>query len=503
MDRSHPQTTSELDKSASADSPRPARYLDCVHARVLVVLGILASCQSYAPRPLAPAVQREAWAARTLRGSSLHEFLERLEARSEAAAGEFAAADGLSLRESQLVALVFNPRLRVARLRAGQAAAGAEQAGRWADPGLELSALRISESVPDPWVISPGLSFSIPLSGRLGAERGLAEAERKAAAGAVLEAEWSVWRDVQVAWIEWSAVRLRLEETERLALDMEGLVTTTTELAERGEIPRTEASLFQVEELQRRNRLRRLAGEADAGRQRLLGLLGLAPTASVELVPAIALACAGQAGEDGAGGPDAIELRNPGLERLRHEYRVSEQALRHEIRKQYPDLTLGPLFESDAGQSRVGFLGALPIPFLNGNRRAIAEARARREIARAIVETTYEMLVSRWTVAVTLAESLASQRVEMVQVLLPLVDRQVEDAFELLRLGEGATTLVLLESITRAFQAKLELIDTRAAEALARTEVAYLTGPELTHAITPGTAIDATTDSPSAAEENQ
>lgn len=480
MDRFRPKTASESDEPARSNSPRPARRLDGPKAGLLVVLAALASCQSYEPRPLDPAAHREAWHGRTLEGGSLREFLDRLADCSDAAEEELDLADGLSLQESQLVALVFNPSLRIARLRVGRAAAGAKQAGRWADPKLEFAILRITEGVPDPWVITPGLNFSIPLSGRLEAERGLAEAEQRAAEGAVLEAEWSVWRDVRVAWIEWSAARMRVEETERLVLDMEGLVGSASELADRGEIPRIEASLFRVEETQRRNQLRRLTGEVDAWEQRLRGLMGLAPTAFVELVPAIALPAAGAAEEGSATGPDAIQLRNPELARLRQEYQVSEQTLRHEIRKQYPDLTLGPLFESDEGQSRIGFLGAIPLPFLNANRRAIAEARAEREVARAAVETTYEILVSRWAASTARAESLAIQREELVELLVPLVDRQVEDAFELMRLGENASTLVLLESLTRAFQAKLDLIDTRAAEALARTEVAYLIGPEAT-----------------------
>jgi len=477
LDRSHPRTASRFEDPASRTLRGSARSHDGACAGVLVVLAVLASCQSYEPRPLDPAAHREAWHARTLEGASLREFLERLEDHRPGPTEEFDPADGLSLREGQLVALVYNPSLRVARLRVGRAAAGAKHAGLWADPQLDLAVLRITDSVPDPWVITPGLTFTLPLSGRLAAERGLAEAERRAAEGTVLEAEWSVWRDVRSAWIEWSAARLRVEETERLVADMEGLVRTASGLADRGEIPRTEASLLRGEETQRRNQLRRLSGEVDAWEQRLRGVMGLPPTAPVDLVPEIALPTT-NAGEPP--GPDAIEVRNPGLVRLRVEYDVSEETLRREIRKQYPDLTLGPLFESDEGQSRIGLLGAIPLPFLNANRRAIAEARAEREVARAAVESTYEILVSRWAGATARAESLASQREEMARVLVPLVDRQVEQAFELMRLGEGATTLVLLESLTRAFQAKLDLIETRAAEALARTEVAYLIGPEAT-----------------------
>ena len=51
-------------------------------------------------------------------------------------------------------------------------------------------------------------------------------------------------------------------------------------------------------------------------------------------------------------------------------------------------LTLGPMYESEQGQSRIGFFGVVPLPFLNANRRGIAQARASRELARAAFETT-------------------------------------------------------------------------------------------------------------------
>ena len=108
--------------------------------------------------------------------------------------------------------------------------------------------------------------------------------------------------------------------------------------------------------------------------------------------------------------------------------------------------------------------------------RAIARARVDRELARATLEAQYESLVGRWTAVDARARALARQRADLEQVLVPLVDRQVQQAAELVRLGEG-TGLVLLESLTRAHRVKLDLIETRSDEARARVELAYLTGP--------------------------
>jgi len=448
-------------------SPKTVGSIALVLAPVLV---IAASCQSYESRPLSPAEHRADWHARTLEDSSLGDFLERLDEDPARAPAAFDPADGLTLDEAQLVALVFNPGLRIARLRAGRAAASAEHAGLWADPELLVSVQHISESVPDPWIVTPALTFTIPTSGRLAAERGLADATLRAAEIRAREAEWSVWYDVRRAWAEWSAARLRAEETERLVSAMQPLVRTGTQLAERGELPRTEAGLFSLEQAQRRNLARRLRGEVLAAEQRLRAHLGLAPEAPVSFVPSL------EPQDSGPATSDELAERNPSLARLREEYEVAEESLRHEVRKQYPDLTLGPIYELDEGQSSIGLIGGLPLPFLNANRRAIAEARVDRELARAAFETEYEILIGRLAVAGARAAALTEQRAEIEQVLVPLVDAQLDDVLQLMRLGEG-TSLVLLESLTRAHQTKLELIETRLAETLARAELGYLTGP--------------------------
>ena len=274
-----------------------------------------------------------------------------------------------------------------------------------------------------------------------------------------------------------------MEETERLASELELLVETTARLAEAGELPRTEAALFGLELAQRRASLTRLAGEIAEAEQGVRALLGLAPEAPVELVPTLVLS-RGSTGGDGAFGEartfgeaeDELVARNPELARLRDQYRVAEETLRREVAKQVPDLTLGPLYESDEGQSRIGFLAGIPLPFLNANRRAIAEAGAERELARAALETALERLVGRRAALTARLDGLSAQRAEAERTLLPLAERQLADATRLVELGEGGT-LVLLESLTRAHRARLELVELHAAEARARADLEHLIGP--------------------------
>jgi len=467
---------------AAAWPPRSRRRLRTTlpHACWTV---LLASCQSYQPAPLDPDAHRAAWHARTIEESAVRPFLERLEhferTRCEPNA-RFDATDGLDLAEGRLVALAFNPDLRLARLRGGRAAARAEHAGRWADPRFSLNVLRIAQSIPDPWLIAPSLSVSIPLSGRLAAERELAAARSAAADERTLEAEWTVWCDVEAAWLAWSAARLRVVELERFVETLDEITPRMDRLAEQGELATTEARLFALEASERIGDLQRERGDVAALGERLRSLLGLAPEAPVELEP---LPLKAPARRPAALEPARLTEGNPSLRRLKREYDVSERALKREIRKQYPDLTLGPTFESESGQSRFGLSGGLPLPFFNRNRQGIATARAERELARAAYESHYERLIGQWSANHALAVHSAEQRSVLVEELMPLIDRQLVDALELLRLGEGSA-LVLLESLTRAHEAKLELVDVGEREALARLELTRLTGPENPTAVT-------------------
>ena len=442
---------------------------------------LLAGCQAYAPSPLDPYAHRAAWHGRALEGDSLAAFVDRLDrVATGAAADRFDPADGLDLSEGELVALVFNPELRLARLRLARAEASAEHAGRWQDPQLSLGVMRVTESVPDPWYVNPSLLFTVPLSGRLSAERGQARAARTAAEERVAEAEWHVLLEVRKAWAEWSAAQLRSQETARLLERIAPLVEVTTRLGASGELSRIEAGLFPIEQGLRANELRRLRTETDAAEQRLRAHLGLAPEAPLRLVPSLVVRR-----DTGARGPtpgptpvlvpgDFAE-RHPTLARLQAEYEAAEESLRGETAKQWPNLSLGPQYESDVGQSRVGFLGTIPLPLLNANRQGIAEARADRELARAAYETTYETLVGRRAAAAVRADGLAAQLDELERELVPLVDRQLEDALRIAELGEGSS-LALLETLTRAHELRLELVETRLAAALAGADFEHFSG---------------------------
>ena len=437
----------------------------------LSTMAVLAGCQSYDPSPLDAAAHREAWHARTPADESVTTFAERLNEASPDKPVAYDPEDGISLAEGELVAMVYNPDLRLARLKAGVALATADHAGRWDDPQLGVDLLRITESVSDPWIVTAGLAITLPISGRLEAEKSRADAAYQAQLLKVAEAEWKVRHEVRLAWLEWSAAKVKLQQQEQLIESIGTLVDATKKLADAGELPSTEAGLFAIERVQRRYELRRLQGKVAAAEQRLRALLGLSPNAPLQLNPT-AISVASSFDDSNKTTVD----NNPALARLTQEYEVAEQTLLREVRKQYPDLTIGPVVESDEGQSRIGLSGGIPLPILNANKQGIAEAKAERELARAAYETEYERLVGSLAQTQAKAKALTGERELVADEMAPLVDQQVNRARKLLDLGEGGG-LVLLESLVRAHETKLHLIDVQLDEAKAYAELTYLAGP--------------------------
>lgn len=346
---------------------------------------LVAGCQSYEHEPLDLAGYRQMWEARDVASEGVQAFAQRLNARTEQA--PFDADDGVSLREAEAIALVFNPELRAVRLEARGPAMGAEHAGRWDDPQLGVDVLRILESVEEPWISGVGLDFTIPLSGRLGAEKALADAEAAAAWHEAATAEWEVLGRLREAWVRWSASRQRAVLLADYLTRLDGMSNVADRLADAGEITTLEARLLRIERLTRQAESARLMAEASAGRVAILSLLGLVPEAEIDLVPTLAL-------ESEARDEDRHLrlLEHPRMKLATARYEVAEQRLRTEIKKQYPDLAIGPRFEEEEGQSRVGLGLGIPVPVFNANRREITEAAAQRDAERARAEETYEDL---------------------------------------------------------------------------------------------------------------
>lgn len=451
--------------------PRPTRAM-LPRLGSAVAICALAGCQSYERVPLDLADHRAAMNARAGTAEPISRFLERLAAEGSAVPERFNLADGLSPAEGEVFALFYNPDLRLARLDAGVALANFETAGLWEDPQFGFDGAEIL-SPAGPFEYGLTLSLTIPVSGRLGVEKDRAGAAYEAELRQIVDAEWSTRARVRSAWAGWGAATERLRLLQGVIDQIERIAAITDRLEAAGELTRVEARLLRAELIETRADVAH-AQLAEAGaRIDLLGLMGLPPDAGVELLHSLSPTSAAEAS-------DAV-LRliesNTTLAVRRAEYLVAEETVRLEVRKQYPDITIGGGYGSEDNDDRLLLGVSLPIPILNANRDAIAEARARREVARAAAETTFERLVRELAIARAEHSAARTQRETFERDLVPMLDEQSSDVERLADLGD-VDTLILLETVTRMFDAKSRLLDLRLAEIDAAIEITRLLGPD-------------------------
>lgn len=308
-----------------------------------------------------------------------------------------------TVADAERLALFANPEINAKRLKAQRGAAEAKAAGWWEDPSLDIDLQRIVQSSSHPFLMGSSLAFTIPLSGVPGLEAEAARAYAEADALDVLSAEQDLRADVRAALVKWSA-------TERRAATLRGTVedprirraeSTATRLGEIGEVDETDVSAMRRRRHGRVHALRRAEQDAEEARLRFCSLLGVLPTADVAPPPDVWQ----------TNGLDFVRAPVPSPDALVGHVKVraalarlggTEKALHAEIRRQYPDLTLGPGYSREEGQDRAGLVAGISLPLWNRNRAGIAAAESERDIARQTALDVWRGLVCDVDAAVRL-----------------------------------------------------------------------------------------------------
>lgn len=439
---------------------------------LVIMLCTLAGCQSYERAPLDLTKHRAAFDTRIENIEGIERFAERLSHQGDAVPDRFDPTDGLTRAEGEVLALFYNADLRIARLNAGVARATFETAGLWEDPRFGFDGAEIL-SPSGPFQYGLTLSLTIPVSGRLGVEKDRAGAAYETELRRIVDAEWRTRALVRSAWGAWSIESERLRLLREIVGQVERVATISDRLESAGELTRVEARLLRMELVEVRADIAQAEFDEAAARINLLGILGLPPEGAVELVPAFVDGIVQSVDAT----LDRLIRTNTLLAVRRAEYRVAEETLRLEIREQYPDITFGAGYGSEENDDRLLLGLSVPIPVLNANRAGIAEARARRDVARVVAETTFERLSQELAMARASLDAARAQRGAFERDLVPMLDEQSSEVERLADLGE-VNTLLLLETVTRGFEAKDRLLDLRLAELRAANEITRLLGPE-------------------------
>ncbi len=288
-----------------------------------------------------------------------------------------------SLPALTALALRRHPGLAVARAEAGEALAARDAAGRRADPGAELALEHhsVPGAVSSPWSLGVALDGIVGGGERRAAQRDQADALADEALLRAALAAWQVRQHVRDAWQGLALAQQRL----RLADDLAALRADELKLAETrlahgaGDATARDAARQRAGQAAM-DQAAAQAGAAQA-RQLLARAVALPPT------QLDTLALAGPADDDAAPSTpddDAELQRRLLLDRLElraqlARYAAADAALRLEVARQWPELSLKPGLMWDQGDLRWSLGLGLVLPLVERNRGAIAQANARRE----------------------------------------------------------------------------------------------------------------------------
>jgi outer membrane protein, heavy metal efflux system len=435
---------------------------------------VAAGCQTYTPAPVDLQAHAQLFAERIPEAQLVRAFAETLRQRDSVVEG-FDLGDGLSLAEARYVALLFNPALKAVRAEASVAKASAEMAGLWDDPQLSGSFFYVLENAwQHHWFAGGYVAQTLPITGRPGLEKALAESQHARALVEARRAEADVLNGLDAAWARLSAARLRTSLQTEFVQRLSELETVAERLSASQALTQLEARAFTLARVRHQAELAAALGEAEGAELRLRELLGMPPELALRIDPSIPVAERVAASEQ-----RASLVRSPLVELAENEHEVAERGLQLAVRKQWPELWIQPGWQEEEAQPRPAFGFSLPIPLWNANARDIAEKRSARDAAAERLRERLEAATHALAQANTKRRAAAEQRRILETELLPLAERQVADAKRLADLGQ-LDTLLILDAVTRSYDAQMAVIASAIAEAEAVVGVNSLFWPALT-----------------------
>jgi len=341
----------------------------------------------------------------------------------------------LSLEAAIRLALVNNPSLRASSARTDAAAGRAQQAGKWSNPELELSA--------EDWSVDQGNGFSdakqligisqsLPYPGKKSLDRRIGRAGVKLFGAELALRQTEVIRDVKAGFYRVLAAERMVEVSGRLVDVAESAATTARKRVDAGaaayqEQLRSEVQLEQAR-TERAERRRTLA----ASQQFLAGLLGRPEMKPVRLSGALAEK------------PDAALLNvedqtwltnHPSAVAAQSNVDQAELEARRARLDKYPDVKLGVaggrIGETDESIVQVGL--SIPLPIWNQGKGREREAFANATAAAAEQRAVQQQLLREWANARERYRTAMDQVTRYRDRILPRADealRLVQTGFD-------------------------------------------------------------------------
>ena len=418
-----------------------------------------ANCTRYHARPIAPAQSLEDFEARRLDDAGLAAFLST---RGEAGAWP---PDAWTLRDITLAAFYYSPELDVARAQWAVARGGVLTAGGRPNPTLAVGAgynATTPASEVTPWIPEVSLDLPLDVAGKRGIRVAAAGQRSEAARLNLLTAAWQVRIRVRQAFIGLYMARqgdsLLARQRE---IRIESLAILETRRAA-GEASPTEVTQARVAVAESQVAALDAAQAAIRARSELADAMGVPPAALDSAAMDFS-----ELARVGIGVPDDEARRRAMLHRSDilaslADYEAAQRDLQLEVRKQYPDISLGPGYQLDQSDTKWTLLLGLTLPLLNRNQGPIAEAAARREEAASRFVALQSRVLAEVEGAVASAHAAVSQ-VQAADTLLDALGHQEATARAAYDVGEisrldllglqaeaVATALARLDALSRA-----------------------------------------------------
>ncbi len=430
-----------------------------VPVALLLLVVPLSTCARYQARPISPARSLEDFEGRRLDDPRLDTFLT--------ARGEIAAwpPRRWELRDLTLAAFYFSPALDVARAQWAVARGGVLTAGGRPNPTL-TGGTGYNTTTPrseiTPWIPEVSLDLPIEVAGKRGIRIAGARQRSEAARLSLLTAAWQVRSRVRQAFIGlYVAHRTDSLLARQREIRTEALAILENQRAV-GEASPAEVTQARVALAESRVAALDASQAAVRARTELADAIGVPPAALDSITLDFSELARAQLGvPDREARRRALIHRSDILASLA-DYEASQRDLQLEVRKQYPDLSLGPGYQLDQTDTKWTLLVSLPLPLLNRNQGPIAEAEARREEAAARFVALQSRVLAQVEGAVASARGAVSQ-VQAADTLLQALGRQEATARAAYDVGEisrldllglqaeaVATALARLDALSRA-----------------------------------------------------
>ena len=396
--------------------------------------GILSGCRSYEPKPID-------W-------------------NKEASAGVTNEVRIASLDDAVTLALIGNRELNALRLKSANSAKAAKESGWWEDPELDFDLMRIVNPSEHPFLGGASIAFTIPLSGAPAIAAKADELYAQADIAEIKAAERDTGVEARLAAIRLASLRRRAallseyDSDERIVRAREN----AGKLHEAGEVSASELAGVQRQKHIRHHALMETEREIAETEIAFLRLLGLRPGTKIALTLPLRDSPSMPSGAD-----DPLELvRHPKVQAALVRLGGTEKSLEAEIRRQYPDLKLGPTYANEEGLDRFGLVAGISIPLWNRNRKGIAEAEGTRDEARLAAIDAWRSLVC----------DAATAREHLSNLLMhpPVPANEREQADRLADAGE-LTPLDYLAVREQIFDLRLDELNWRRDVALAAAEL--------------------------------